>query len=265
MKMAKIAYSPTDNGCAIAPERGPKLLSAWWRRFTVFTVLAMLSALAPGQASLANDGANNRPAAEAQKDRPWQFGLRGIVMSMQSNVNAATNGPSGILRSSTQSSPQLYATWEFARNVSIEVTMANPKALSFSAAAIALETGGGTYDLGLVKMWPVTFILRYHLPKIGAVRPYIGAGGNYIFYYEHRVPTATGDDISFNDNLGFAFQVGADLRVSSRWTFNIDVKKQFNRTDIEITPIGAGENDPSWDLDVDIDPWAFGMGFAYSL
>ena len=209
--------------------------------------------------------ANNTSPNDNQKDRAWQFGLRGIVMDMQTDANGTINGPGGTLHSSTQSSPQLYATWEFARNISLEVTMANPKKLSFSAAAIAFETEGGTHDLGKVKLWPITLMLRYHLPKIGAFRPYIGAGGNYIFYYEHRVPASTASDISFNDNLGFAFQVGADVRVSSRWTFNVDVKKQFNLTDIEITSVGAAEHAPIWDLDVDFDPWVFGIGFAYSL
>lgn len=136
----------------------------------------------------------------------------------------------------------------------------------FLTDAIALEliaataphdvkaTAAGGIDLGSVWLLPPTLLLQYHFNSTSRFTPYVGAGVNYTVFY--NVDEPAGLTIDYDDAFGWALQAGADIALTERWVFNIDVKKIFLSTDVSI-------NGGAITADVDIDPWVAGVGFGY--
>ena len=63
--------------------------------------------------------------------------------------------------------------------------------------------------------------------------------------------------VKYEDSFGLAFQVGMDIAINDRWSFNVDLKKIYVSTDITVN------NGSITTTDTDLDPWVFGVGFGY--
>ncbi len=84
-------------------------------------------------------------------------------------------------------------------------------------------------DVGSVWLLPPTLTAQYHFDPTGAIRPYVGAGVNYTFFYSAH--SAAVPPISFSNNFGWALQAGVDVPIGdSPYFFNIDAKKLFLST-----------------------------------
>ncbi len=102
-----------------------------------------------------------------------------------------------------------------------------------------------------VSLLPPTVTVQYHFDPTGPIRPYVGAGLNYTFFYQvdNALPNT-----DFKNNFGYALQAGADVPVGDGPYFlNFDVKKIFLHTRITAA---AGAVRASADLD----PWLVGGG-----
>jgi outer membrane protein len=112
-------------------------------------------------------------------------------------------------------------------------------------------TLGGT-SAGSVSHVPPTLLLQLHPITSGAFRPYIGAGGNFTYFYG-----ASGglDALDLKPSVGYAGQVGADFALGERGMFNLDAKYIYIKTRIE--------NDGAKVADLKINPFVIGAGFGY--
>ena len=127
--------------------------------------------------------------------------------------------------------------------------------------ASVVDSTLGNVDLGTVRLLPPTLTLQYHFLPKGKYSPYLGAGLNYTIFYDKAGGPGNGavevNDIDYSNSLGYAFQAGIDIQVDDRWYFNVDVKKIFLDTDINLNQGAVRVND------ADIDPWIFGAGIGY--
>lgn len=64
--------------------------------------------------------------------------------------------------------------------------------------------------------------------------------------------------IDYENSFGFALQAGIDIGIDDHWAINLDLKKVFLNTDVSL-------NGGAITADLDLDPWLFGLGVAYSL
>ena len=113
---------------------------------------------------------------------------------------------------------------------------------------------GASQNLGSVKLLPPTLTLQYHLNPTGTLRPYVGAGLNYTFFYgvkNRGVVTSA----KYHDRFGYALQAGLDYMINDRFGINFDVKKIFLKTHVQINN--------SISSNVRIDPWLIGTGISY--
>ncbi len=103
--------------------------------------------------------------------------------------------------------------------------------------------------VGSVSLLPPTMTVLYHFDPNGPIRPYLGGGLNYTFFYDpNGLP-----QLHFKDNVGFALQAGADVPLGNGPYFlNFDVKKLFLNT--SITAAGGVAAKAS------LDPWLIGFG-----
>ena len=69
-------------------------------------------------------------------------------------------------------------------------------------------------------------------------RSYIGAGINYTITFDENEGSGGGgasiNNISYSNEFGFAFQIGMDIEIKDNWFLNVDIKKVFVETDIDV-------------------------------
>lgn len=111
---------------------------------------------------------------------------------------------------------------------------------------------------------PPTLTLQYHFNSNGTVRPYIGAGLNYtLFFNEDATSTFKGvgggkANVELDDSWGLAANAGLDIAINKDWFVNADVKYIDMDTTATIRTNSLGR----LKVDVDIDPWVYGIGIG---
>lgn len=122
--------------------------------------------------------------------------------------------------------------------------------------ASAYNTSLKNLDLGDVSLLPPTLLVQYHY-AMGNFKPYIGAGINYTLFYGKD--TGVAKNVTYDNSLGYALQVGGDYKVAENLYLNFDVKKIFLSTDVEVETYSNG----TVQAEVDIDPYVMGLGFGF--
>ncbi len=104
-----------------------------------------------------------------------------------------------------------------------------------------------------VKHLPPTFSVQYHFDTAGAINPYVGAGLNWtIFFDEETTGALTGQDLSLDDSVGLAAQLGADIDINETMFVNFDVRWIDIDTDATVTPLGL-------QFEAEIDPLVYSL------
>ncbi len=125
-------------------------------------------------------------------------------------------------------------------------------------------SGTGTLagaDVGKVKLLPPTLTLQYHFAPRAKIRPYAGVGVNYTHFYDDKLGAAllanSATDIDYDDSFGLAAQAGVDFDINKDWFVNLDVK--YIQIDTTATISGGAL---AGNVNVDINPWVFGVGIG---
>lgn len=190
-------------------------------------------------------GVSGSFAADAKSfsDNPWQLRLRAINVDPDeestTSIGADVDAKSAIV-------PEFDITYFVTKNIAAELILAT--------ANHDMYTNTGL-DLGDVWILPPTLTLQYHFMPEEKIRPYVGAGINYTFFYDANKSTSI-NRIEYDDTFGYALQAGADFMIDDHWGINLDVKKVYLPVDVSI-------NGGSITADVDLDPWVFGTGITY--
>jgi outer membrane protein len=114
----------------------------------------------------------------------------------------------------------------------------------------------GGAKIGDFKHLPPTLLAQYHpsVPALGKnFKPYIGAGVNFTLIFDE---TLLGGAAKLeNYSVGPAGQIGFDWAINDSWAINVDVKKIFIGSDVEV-----GGNKV---IDVNVDPLCYSLGLTY--
>ena len=108
---------------------------------------------------------------------------------------------------------------------------------------------GSTYHL------PPTVSIQYHFTPGNSVRPYIGAGLNYTYFWDEKTGLDLNGDGSTSLNLdpswGVAGQIGVDIDVAPNWFVNADFRYIGIDSKAKLDGVGIGT--------VDINPFVVGL------
>jgi len=121
-----------------------------------------------------------------------------------------------------------------------------------------LNSLGGIID---TKVLPPTLTLQYHFTPNSNIRPYAGVGVNYTNFYDEKVSgglDAAGAKVRVDASWGLAVQAGVDIDINKDWFVNFDVKY----IDIDTTAHFSNTTVGSAAVDVDLQPWVFGIGIG---
>lgn len=188
--------------------------------------------------------AQTKTAAKSD-DQKWKVRLR-VITVIPPSSSYALSGSSDITISKAVV-PELDFTYFFTKNLAAELILGTTKHTVKSKTS-----SGTTADLGKVWLLPPTLNLQYHIPLKG-VTPYIGAGINYTIFYGAKDEALS---LSYKNKVGFSTQIGADFAISDKWFINVDLKKLFLKTDVNVkTPVLTLS-------DVKINPFIIGVGIG---
>ncbi len=186
-------------------------------------------------------------AAQADVANAWQVRLRGLGVFPDASATVKASGSvvGGKTTATDSMVPEIDFTYFVDDHFALELIAATTQHRVTNSLA-------GT--LGTVWLLPPTLTVQYHFAPEASVRPYVGAGINYTFFYSPKAPPALAP-IHYQDHFGFALQAGVDIPVGADgYFFNFDVKKLFLSTKVRATPSGAIT------ADADLDPWIVGAG-----
>lgn len=136
-------------------------------------------------------------------------------------------------------------------NIGVEVLGALP----FTHQIQGTGTISGLGEIAETKHLPPTVSVQYYFMPRAAVRPYVGAGVNYTYFFDEETKGAlAGTSIDLDDSWGVAGQVGVDIDIPNNWFVNLDGR--YIDIDTEAT-LGGTDT-----VDVQIDPWVFTLALG---
>ena len=143
--------------------------------------------------------------------------------------------------------PTLGFTYFLTDNISVEAIL--------GATQPQIRARGGGTDVAVHETWvlPPVVTLQYRPMPEARVSPYVGAGINYMLFFDGK--DQNGFTVDLEDGFGYALQAGADIALTGPWTLNVDVKKVWFETEATI-------NGGALTSDVNLDPWVVSVGFG---
>lgn len=186
---------------------------------------------------------NNAIAQESFRNFQIKAGLSGVLWNDENkgvDLNgAAVAGADAHVKDVWL--PTATLTYYFSRNFAAEL---------FCCFAHANVYGDGTLKgaLGQDKVadtwtFPPILTLQYHFDRMGPIKPYIGAGVQWIHYFSSdsglKGALAGFDSVKFRDSWGPALQAGVDIDLGRGWSMGFDAKYVWESTKLTWTD-GAG-------------------------
>jgi outer membrane protein len=202
------------------------------------------------------------PAAAGSDDGNAMVRVLGTVVDPDTDATVRAGGsviPGADADVSTEVIPALTLTYFLNPNLALEL---------FCCFAKHEIDGKGTIaNLGEIAdtwIFPPALTAQYHFNSGGVWQPYVGAGVQYINFFD----TGTGENrlgatsVSIDDAWGFTLQAGLDISLGNGWSLNADVKKTWLDTTVTWHNNAAlgGLNVVG---DADLDPWIFSAGLGY--
>jgi len=112
------------------------------------------------------------------------------------------------------------------------------------------------------KVLPPTLLLQYHFRPKADIRPYVGVGVNYTYFFSEKVAgqvlPASGDSVKLSSSWGMAYQAGMDIAINKDWFVNLDVKYLEIDTTARFKNTAVG----SAKIKADINPLVWGVGIG---
>jgi outer membrane protein len=181
------------------------------------------------------------------------------------DLESAVNGtiPDSSVAISDAVTLSIDMSYRISDSMAIEVALPLPTKYDINsegAGLAALAPG----KLGEVQMIPSTVMLQFHLSPEAAIRPYLGIGFNYTYFFSTYISETMyngfygASALTFENSYGFAAQAGLDLAIGEDWFLNLDIKY----LDISSTMSFGSGNNGIVHTDVTIDPWIMGIGIG---
>ena len=195
-------------------------------------------------------------AAMAQTTGDWQVARKGDlivtgrVTQISSDADDAITNAAGVasglnVEVGDDIMPTLGFTYFLTDHIAVEAIL--------GATQHEIRAQGGATDVAVHETWvlPPVVTLQYRPMPEARVSPYVGAGVNYMLFFDGE--DKNGFKVDLEDGFGYALQAGADVALTGPWTLNVDVKKVWFDTEATI-------NGGTLKSDVGLDPWVVSLG-----
>jgi len=161
--------------------------------------------------------------------------------------------------------PEVDFTYMISRNLGLELILASSKH-EIKAKGAAIGALGNIFS---ARTLPPTLTLQYHFMPDSKFQPYAGIGLNYTLFFDEDATSSLKalsgrDSVDLDDSIGVAAQLGMDVALTGNWFMNFDVKYIDMDTTATIKSSAASPlAGAKLKVDVDVDPWIYGIGVGY--
>ncbi|MBS0242188.1 MAG: OmpW family protein [Proteobacteria bacterium] len=212
-----------------------------------------------------------QPAAAGDYNGNFMVRLQGTYVDTQDHLKSLTSvsgAPVSDLKGAgfdasvtNEWIPTATLTYFLNKNIGVELFCCFSKhGVDLSAPPAFAALSGRVADAWI---FPPALTLQYHFDGLGPFKPYVGAGVQYIHYFD----TGTGSNtlqssgVKFSDSFGPTLQIGFDYAIGGGWYLNADVKKSWLST----TATWANSAVTGGDIKakVDVDPLIVSVGVGY--
>jgi outer membrane protein len=220
-------------------------------------VLAVVAAFAPVLAQAeAGDFVVRLRATHVSPDESSSLGTTTGPTGLTSGSAAALYGSSTAeLRVDSNTIPELDFSYYFTKNIAAELILA----LGTRHDVTVTPGAAAAKNLGSVNLLPPTLTAQWHFNPDQTFDPYLGAGLSYIRAMDNSLKAEAGLPIRISRNsFGPAIQAGFDYNMPGRWLINVDIKKIWFDTQVDINEGGIWKKIDQ----LGIDPWVVSVGFG---
>lgn len=206
----------------------------------------MIRTIAP--IALAVAAALAAPAAFAQSAGSMTFGVGAHNVDPKSNNGSLVNNTLDVSVGSSVR-PTITGEYFVADNLGVEIIAALPFQHDINIAGLG--------KVGSTKHLPPTLSLNYHFGATdAAIKPYIGAGVNYTWFFSEKSEGAlAASDLRLGNSWGLAAQAGVDFKVGDG-AIRVNVRKIDIDTKVKLDRAEIGT--------VNIDPLVYGVHYMFS-
>jgi len=196
--------------------------------------------------------------ASAQTANDWQVARKGDWIVTGRITDVSSGADDSIFTSAgvdtglnvdvgNSTMPTLGFTYFLTDNISVEAIL--------GATQHEIRAQGGATDVAVHETWvvPPVVTLQYRPAPEARVSPYVGAGINYMLFFDGK--DQNGFTVDLEDGFGYALQAGADVALTGPWTLNVDVKKVWFDTEATV-------NGGALTSDVNLDPLVVSVGIG---
>jgi outer membrane protein len=195
------------------------------------------------------------PAAAGSENGNIMVRVLGTVVAPDSSATLSAGGApiAGDADVSTEVIPAATISYFLNKNIALELFCCFSKHEVDGKGAIA-----GLGEVADTWVFPPAVTLQYHFDGLGALKPYVGAGFQYIYAFDEGVgDNALGaTKVKVDDAIGLTLQAGIDISMGGGWYLNADVKKTWIEHDVSW--VGTGVK-----ADLELDPWIISTGLGY--
>ncbi len=107
--------------------------------------------------------------------------------------------------------------------------------------------GLGAAELGETMIFPPILTLQYHFDTIGGFKPYVGAGVQFIHFFDES--SEIGGSLELDSAWGFSLQGGVDYELGNGLYVGADVRYTWLDTEAHFRNTQFGDIDTKLDLD----------------
>jgi len=217
------------------------------RNMTLAAAVAVMT-LATGAAT----GATAQTANDWQVARKGDWIVTGRITDVSSSADDSIFTSGGVdtglnVDVGNSTMPTLGFTYFLTDNISVEAIL--------GATQHEIRAQGGATDVAVHETWvlPPVVTLQYRPAPEARVSPYVGAGINYMLFFDGK--DQNGFTVDLEDGYGYALQAGADVALTGPWTLNVDIKKVWFDTEATV-------NGGALTSDVNLDPLVVSVGIG---
>ncbi len=143
--------------------------------------------------------------------------------------------------------PTLGFTYFLTDNIAVEAILGTTKHKVYADAAPVASTW----------VLPPVVAVQYHFAPDQKVSPYVGAGVNYMLFY-NKTNIAPFSHFDIGNAVGTSLQAGVDVVIQGPWSLNLDAKKVLVGSTAHTHLAGPGD----LHAHVSLDPWVLSAGIA---
>ena len=205
------------------------------------------------------------PAFAGSQDGHWQVKLLGSAVLPDGKITRIDKDLIGLpagsqVKASNNVAPTIAAEYFFTPNISAETICCTSAHHITGAGALA---GAAIVDHAI--LIPATFTLKYHLPRPGGIKPYIGAGPALYLWLGERPGAAArtlgASRVNLSNELGVAAQAGVDVALNKTGLgLSLDAKKYWVKTTAHFSTAAGVE---ALTTRHKIDAWILSAGLSY--